>query len=225
MPEILKPKALWERAIPLQSAWDFFATTEELENLRTAENWHPTMDQEKSPSFLEGVTRMAGAFLELQANQRKAGKIRDEFNERLLDELFNEELYGFGYPVEPSPARMPRRIDPAFWDGCDVDWEDGKAWLDNVFYNRIRIVDPIDYPQFDLSPKRPGPTSHAAKINWAISHHTEKEDDFWEKGDAIRIKRMRKSIDEQFGIDTNSVRGFADKTFEKYLLEFKKTHF
>ena len=224
MNEILKPKALWERGIPLQSAWEKFASQKETESLQVAEGWLPQFDGGPPSSFWDGVVRITGALGELQSNIREGREVREAFEDRILDELFDEELYGFGYPVEPSPARMPRRIDPAFWDGCEVAWGDGKAWLDNLFFNRIRIVDPNDYPQFDLAPKRPGPISHADKINWAISHHAENNDDFWEKGDAIRIGRMRKSINDEFGIDTNSVRGFSDKTFEKYILEFKKAN-
>jgi len=222
--EILKPKALWERGIPLQSAWESLASPKEAESLQLVKGWQPQIDESPPSSVWDGVARIAGAAGDLQSSIRRAREVREAFEDRILDELFNEELYGFGYPVAPSPARMPRRIDPAFWDGCEVAWDDGKAWLDNVFFNRIRIVDPNDHPQFDLSPKRTGPISHADKINWAISYHAENDDDFWEKGDAIRIRRMRKSIKDEFEIDTNSVRGFSDKTFEKYILAFKKAN-
>ncbi|HCY54483.1 MAG TPA: hypothetical protein DF715_02770 [Oceanicaulis sp.] len=224
MNEILKPKDLWERGISLQSAWENLAIAEEVAELARLDSWEPEIASNGPKSFWEGLGTFATGAVEFRRNLSLKKELRTRFEERLLDELFNEGLYGYGYPIGPSPARMPRRIDPAFWDNAIVDWQEGKARLDNVSFNRIRLVDPANYPQFDLSPKRPGPISHADKIRWAISHHTKTDNDFWEKTDVIRIKRMRISIKSEFGIDTSSVRGFGDKTFEKYLLKFKKVH-
>tara|TARA_R110002049_G_scaffold308946_1_gene515114 strand:- start:2584 stop:3213 length:630 start_codon:yes stop_codon:yes gene_type:complete len=208
----------------LQSAWENLASQKECAELLEVEGWRPEFGEDRPKSFFEGAARIAEAVGAIQSKSREATEIRAAFEDRILDALFNEDLYGFGYPVSPSPARMPRRIDPAFWDGCELVWNDGKAWLDNIFYNRIRIINPEDYPQFVLSPKKPGPISHADEINRAIAYHTENETDFWTKSETIRIMRMRRSIEEKFGIDTESVRGFSDKTFEKYLLEFRKAN-
>ncbi|WBQ14216.1 hypothetical protein L2D00_05910 [Hyphomonadaceae bacterium BL14] len=224
MNEILKPKDLWERGVSLQNAWETLALAEEVAERATLDAWKPEIAGKGPKSFLDGLSAIANGALEVQRNLNLRKELRNRFEERILDELFNEELYGYGYPVTPSPARMPRRIDPAFWENPVVEWHEGKARLDNIAFNRIRIVNPERYPQFDLSPKRPGPISHAETINWAIALHTESEPDFWQKSDHIRIQRMRKSINVEFGIDTNSVRGFGDKTFQKYLLEFKKVH-
>lgn len=225
MTEILKPKDLWERGISLQSAWEKLALPEEIAELEKIDAWRPDFEGGSPNSFLEGLGNFATGLGQIQRNSNLKRELRTRFEDRILDDLFNEDFYGFGYPVEPSPARMPRRIDPAFWDSANVDWNEGKAWLDNIAFNRIRIVDPAKYPLFDLSPKRPGPHSYKDQINWAIAYHTENDADFWQKTDSIRIRRMRISIKDHFEIDTNSVRGFDRKTFEAYLLIFKKAYF
>lgn len=209
----------------MQSAWESLASQEELSEREAIDAWQVDTAGDQPNSFWEGVAKVATGLSEWQRNSERKEELRSRFEERILDELLNEYFFGFGYPVEPSPARMPRRIDPVFWDSAIVDWNEGKAWLDNVAYNRVRIIDPLDFPQFNLTPKRPGPISYADEINWAIAYHTENEPDFWKKTDSIRINRMRKSIKQEFGIDTQTLRGFGDKTFEKFILIFKKANF
>ena len=168
MTEILKPKALWELGIPLQKALEYFATDEERQALNNLENPTPIFSTNSTASFLESAAQITPTLQQALDAPRRTSEIHASIGERALDSLFKEEYYGFGYPVEPSPARTPRRIDSAFWDGCLVDWSSGIAWLGNEQYNRIKIIDPKEYPQFDLSAKRPGPISHADKIKWAI---------------------------------------------------------
>lgn len=225
MTEILKPKELWERGISLQNAWDDLASDEqksELANLSQPASIPETDPDRPIISLLTGLAANAQAS---QRDRQAITQLIEDFRYELICDLFNEDFYGFGYPAAPSKARMPRRIDPAFWDSCEIRWDKGWATTAQFTFDRIRIVDPQKYPMMDLSPKKPGPKSQIDKINWAIAHHTETQPDFWEKTDRIRIQRMRKSILEKFGIDTNKVKNFSDKTFENYLLKYKKTNF
>ena len=209
--------------MPLQSAWEYLSTDGEREAFDQADPMK-LISEVKSPNSILGALK---EIVEISGRQQQAAQarqnIRAHFETRIQNALFNESYFGFGYPIAPYLARTPRRIDPALWDGFTIDWSVGKVWLDNIAFNRVRIVDPYDYPQFDLAPKRPGPISYADQINWALKYHSENDPDFWELTDLIRTKRLKKTIYREFNINPDQVRGFSNKTFEKYISKFKST--
>lgn len=218
-----KPKEIWDRGVALQWAWEQFATEEEkaeaerIEKLRDPNRWQtPT-------SIIEGLTSIARIPAVMREADQAQTALREAFEYRLICDLFNEELYGFGYPVHPATIRTPRRIDPTFWDNPYVDWDEGEARIEQNIYNRIRLVDPYKFPDIALGPKSPGPKPLARQqICWAIDHLSKTDKDFWKLTDHIRIFRLHGVIKSNFGTDTKTERGFSEKNFQKYLLEFKK---
>ncbi len=222
MSRILKPKALWDQGISLHLAWEEYAPAEMREKLLTLNEPVQPTEISSEKGFLENI---GGVLREIQIAQGRT-QLRSELIEKIKDEvicdLYNEDLYAYGYPVAPSRARTPRKIDPNFWYDPKVDWDGCAAsTLQNSFY-RIRVIDPDNYPQLDFSPKTPGPKSKRNIIMEALEFHHKNDEDFWYITDVKRIHRLKKTIKHNFPEIDILQRGFGEKNFQKYILEFKK---
>jgi hypothetical protein len=222
MTEILSPKYLWTKAIPLNQAWNVFASEQEKTKLLEIENRIQKFELDDAAPFLSALWNL-GTMRQRSKDQETAkADLFESFRSGVLQDLEGEFLYGFGIPAPPSTARMPRKIESIFWNNPSLNWSEDTGFSERLGFIQIRIIDPNDYPNFEFENKKPGPKTSENVIISAIKLLNATDVEFWHGTHGNRINKLREFIRKsQTDLDLEK-RGYSDKNFEKYLLKYKK---
>jgi len=111
----------------------------------------------------------------------------------LIQWLTDEDFYAFGFPVSPKPLRVPRLIICDFWINAEIDWENEIAEDANLKFQRIRIVDPEEFPEIELRPKI-GRRSYKLLIFKAIKEILKTNGDFQNETNKKKAEQIRDYI-------------------------------
>jgi len=134
-----------------------------------------------------------------------------------INDLIAGRLVGLG---RPSDSYSFDRIDPSVWIGAEVDWA-GTVSRDGTKIIEVRIVLPSALsavqPNSQLEPEE---LTKVDAIRAAIIEYA-KADPFLRQSLPSKRYRAYKSYISSKGFDPNK-RGFSDKSFQKYELEFKR---
>lgn len=156
--------------IRLNEACARFASDDLLEELETANQplTPPDIDAEKPIVSIAKAVLFFGQMPQLQkAKERQQTQIRDALREHLRFWLETGELMGCGNQVLPTPTRVPRKIQPDFWQQAEIDWDHEIARDAHRTYQRILVIDPEDFPGRELFPAM-GPKYFSYEIREAM---------------------------------------------------------
>ena len=148
-----------------------------------------------------------------------------EFHKRLvaaqkatLKELIAGQIIGLG---RLSGSKGIDKISGSFWIDAKVeDWFGGKVSCDGSTYSEVCVVSAgAIAPTLEKASSTVGAPSRAVVIRAAIEAYA-KVDPGLVKPPSVRFRAYRAYISEH-GYDPRTDRGFNQKTFEKYELEYR----
>lgn len=219
-----KPREIWEKGTSLSEAW-YDWSNDVLRKRFDKLGGSPDLEPNEGQGLLDAMAGIASALQKVLDQPRQKTKITEEMKTDLLEWLSEEELLAYGFPIRPSPARTPRRIDAAFWINPNVDWDRSTA-NDAVYaYQRIRIVDPKDFPKIDLKPKigRKSNGDLIKKHAYLLFKRYPEAVDLTNKDKVLAVRKSIKK--ENSDIDAYG-KGFGDDTIRKHVktieVEFEK---
>lgn len=213
-----KPREFWDLGTPLNDAWLNWALPENRE--RYTENPAQKIiddpsDQSPGRSLLHLVTSVASAL----DRPRRQIDLKRIMRLDLVQWLREEEFYALGFPVRPNPSRTPRYIPCEFWINAEVNWEKEIAEDTDIGFKRIRVVDPLEFPEFELKPKI-GRKSHKTLIYQAIDRIQKLVSDFERKRTKEQIRLIREFIEsENPQLDVYG-KGFGDDAIRKHVKSY-----
>jgi hypothetical protein len=134
-----------------------------------------------------------------------------------INDLIAGQIVGLG---RPSDSYNFERIDRSFWVGAAVDWDRDAVIRDGTQIIDVRIVLPyalpVAQPKQQLNPET---SARIEVIRAAIREYATTDPDLSQPR-SRRYRTYRSYISSQ-GFNVKK-RGFSDKTFEKYELEFRR---
>lgn len=140
MTEILKPKDIWREGIPLDSAWNVFASEKEKSDLAALETQQPNSEIDPDRPIVSAILGLAAIPQFFKEQERVKSDLIETFRSGLLQDLEEEGLYGFGVLAPPSTARMPQKIESIFWINPSLDWSDNSGSSARNSFIHIRII-------------------------------------------------------------------------------------
>ncbi len=201
-------RAIWEKGVPLNQAWLEFADAgakrhhSELSALETLNEQAANMrtGADISKLFISGMRRWS-----------EYSQLRNEMQQLLLDELFNDQLQAYGYRIAPSRSRTPVRIAAELFECPKIEWTRNLMNSRGSTYSEIQIIDLTTIIGW-RKPRR-GPKGSGDVIRAAI--------------DAVRIRRTdfceipRKSafdlIRQEIGEKPITGSGLSNENLAKYV--------
>lgn len=132
----------WRAALPLVDAWEHFASPNDKANLASAPNFNSSLSgglAQAAASTAPVLLNLLKPLMAANAAEQARNDIIEGMRESLLDALFNNQLIAFGYRKRPSRSTYPIKIDPDFFDGVDIHWNNSSAENFRLLYVDIRI--------------------------------------------------------------------------------------
>lgn len=148
----VKPREIWEKGTRLGESWNALATESNRERLRKLDS--PNSFEIADNQILSEKLFHLSRTLQNTINKPKERiEIVSSMKRDLIEWLVEGEFYAFGFPVIPKAERTPRRIPNEFWANAEINWNGDIANDEYNKFQRIRIIDPIEFPEIDLKPK------------------------------------------------------------------------
>lgn len=217
-----KPQEIWKKGKPLNEAWLNFANEEAKAKYDATREPPPVPDITKAEDGWEAAAMTVQAVSQpFQQFQRRKALV-ESMQSALCVRLLNEELYAYGSPAHTSSDRTPRRIHSEFWENPDINWEKGIANDANSKFQRIRIVDPRDFPEIELKPTI-GRKTHKALIYQAIEGILPNCPEFEKLQNKQQIEKVREFIaTKNPHLDPYEGKGFGDDAIRKHVKTYLK---
>jgi len=206
-------REIWQSGVSITDAWLEFASSDDQARYCELASGS-TLKQRASETNLEtgsDVVKLAMAGLQ---DWKTLGQLREELQETLLDELFNDQLAAFAYRVSPSRSREPVRIAAELFDDAELDWKNGTISARGCTYSEICVIDLHAMQNWMQS--RPGPKGSGDAIRAAIISLQTREVDLC----GIPRKEAIELIRAEFGHEHQRGSGLSHVNLAKYLLEF-----
>ena len=203
---------LFENAVPLAEAWEFFATPERRAALHKAKGFLETFANSAQPvDGGEIVKALLNNFNDGIAAKNKRDILICEMREYLLDCLYNAELVAIAKRQRPSKSHYPIKIDSEFFDFVEPNWS--KSILENhgKLYSNVRIFDPNTAIANNVA--KP-PKGSIKAIDRAISDLKLEIPNFCN----LPRKSASQLVREKLGNPTISGNGLSDKNLAKRIL-------
>lgn len=169
--------------------------------------------------WLQHIRGALSWHMETRECERKKDEALEKMRDKIVFRLIKEDLLAYGFVVGKN-NRSPRLISSEFWDNAEVDWVKEIADNGNSKFNRIRIIDPSEYPELELKAKI-GRPSHKEKIYSACEALIERDKEFFRLPNKTKIQRVRDYIESKYPeIDVDGP-GMGDDVIRKRIKEFK----
>ena len=202
---------IWKNAIPLDEAWEFFATREERAALAEMPGFIETLN-----SKIPGAANLGNLFASVTSGAKAGSARRDTITalrEKLLDRLYDGALAAIAYREAPTRSSFPGHIDRDFFNDADMEWERDSAEAFGKRFNRIRVYDPMTLP-VGAKPKI-GRRGSAAAINAALDQIMRDNPNF-----CILLRKEQCTLICDFlGISAISGNGLSLGNLSKYILQ------
>lgn len=174
----------------------------------------------RTPSSpLERIGHILTAYNNNRARQTKFEELIARMRTHLRGKLASRSLTAYGFPVEPSPDRTPRRIRPEFWETADIEWPSDIAFDDFERFRRIKIIDPRNYPEAAIQPKI-GRKTFKPLIYSGIRGIMHSDPEFPKKSNKLKIELVRNFIQEKCPEIDPYGNGLRDDAIRKHISEF-----
>ena len=216
----IKPREIWEKGIPLNEAWDVWATEENYKKLEE-EHENYFSNPSENISFADGLRRLSSGVLKFNKLQQDKTAALSRMRRDLIEWLTEEELFALGFPVLPAAERTPRLISKEFWINAKIDWE-GEIANDEVSkFQRITVVGPEDFPEINIKPKV-GRKSHKDLIIRAIQELEKITSDFENYTNKNKTNRIWDYLNIHNPELIRDSRGLKDDTLRKIISSYYK---
>ena len=212
------PREMWERGYLLSVAVGEWCDPEDRE---IYDRPLPDNDRPYKPEdgLLQAIAGVSSWYLATRECERKKAEALERMREEILLQLFNEALLAYGFAIGKND-RSPRLISPEFWDNAEVDWGKEIADNGNSKFNRLRIIEPSEYPELELQPKI-GRSTNKEEIYSACKALSKRDEDFSQLPNKKKIQQVRDHIkSEHPEIDVDGP-GMGDDAIRKRIKEFK----
>ena len=203
----------WRGAVPLASAWETFASKKELADLASSPDFNSKLSEElslavasKDPAFV----KILKPFSTATAARLKRKSLIEGMCESLLDALFNEQLWAFGYRKRPSRSSYPVRIEADFFDGANVELINSTAENFGLVYADIRVCDALLKSPLNSNSRK----GSADAICAAIAQLVAGRQDFCD----LRSKTQCELIRQTLGQHYVSGNGLSNENLSKLIL-------
>ena len=213
-----KPREMWEKGMPLSEAVLKWCDPQDREIFeRQLPDDYLALKEGEKP--FQTLSRMLVSHLEIKGCQRQKANALEIMREEILLKLFNEELLAYGFAMGRND-RSPRLISPEFWYNAKVDWEQEIVDNGNSKFNRLRIIDPYEYPELELQPKIGRPTKKE-KIYSACKELFKRDNGFFQLVNKTKVQKVREYIKHKHPeIDVYGP-SMGDDAIRKRIKEFK----
>ncbi len=171
---------------------------------------------------LKPIANFLMQFPQKQQFQTRRKEALGRMREEILLELYNEELLAYGFAIGKND-RSPRLIPWEFWENAEVDWNDGTVKNGESKYNRLRIIDPYQYPELELQPKI-GRKTYKKEIHSACEELYKLDNGFFQLTNKEKARLVREHIKSRYPKIDIYGPGMGDDTVRKLIKELEKKH-
>lgn len=136
--------ALWRAGVPLQSAWEAYATSE------ARERWGAIKRKSLLQTIVDGLESVAES--DLSAHEKfQAGfapfvsvasaqnGVRGELQAALLGQILDGHLFGFGFEPRRKLASLPVSVPTQVWQGR-IEWDKGAVESGSLRFIEVRLI-------------------------------------------------------------------------------------
>lgn len=134
---------LYDNAVPINEAWETFATPEQRTAFADAKGFPETLESSAQPAADRNVVMaMLETFNAAMSAKRSRDALISEMQDYLLDALFNSDLVALGIRQRPSKSHYPAEIDSVFFDFAETNWAQSTVQWEGKLYSNVRVYDP-----------------------------------------------------------------------------------